>query len=78
MRYPIFESMVNLEFCFLGRLLKCQIDWRQKILKWLGFWPKRWVVWALDMGKVFSVKVKTSLTGDQSPDLAAVVPKLCR
>lgn len=35
-------------------------------------------MWALDMGKVFSVKVKTSLTGDQSPDLAAVVPKLCR
>lgn len=33
---------------------------------------------ALDMCKVFSMKVKTSLTGDQSPDLAAVVPKLWR
>lgn len=30
------------------------------------------------MGKVFSVKVKTSLTGDRNPDLAAVVPKLWR
>lgn len=27
------------------------------------------------MGKVFSVKLKSGLAGDQSPDPAAVVPK---
>lgn len=37
-----------------------QVDWRQKIPKWLGFWPKGWTVEALDVGKVFSEKLKTN------------------